>query len=110
MDSKGELRDIMTLLALGDFETGSYVLLLLDIAMPRMDGFTLYEKIRKIDCKIKVFFITAFGVNYEVLRGLYPTKEYEDVLATILENSGGRFIKKPIDIDDLVRRVKAELQ
>lgn len=78
--------------------------------MPRMDGFTVYEKIRKIDSKIKVFFITAFGINYEVLRRLYPTEEYEDVIATILENSGGRFIKKSIDMGGLVRRVKAELQ
>jgi CheY-like chemotaxis protein len=58
-------------LALADFESGSYVLLLLDMAMPRMDGFTLYEKIRKIDSKIKVFFITAFGVNYEVSNCCY---------------------------------------
>jgi len=99
----------MTLLALGDFETGSYVLLLLDIAMPRMDGFTLYEKIRKIDSKIRIFYMTAFGVNYEVLAGLYRTKDYENVLATILENSEGRFIRKPIDVYDLVKRVKAEL-
>jgi len=40
-------------LALGDFKSGSYALLLLEIAMPRMDGFTLYEKIRKIDRNIK---------------------------------------------------------
>jgi len=46
----------------------SYDLLLLDIAMTRMDGFTLYEKIRKIDNEIKVFFTTAFAVNYEGLR------------------------------------------
>jgi hypothetical protein len=53
--------------------------------------------------------LTAFGVNYEVLAGLYPTKDYENVLATILENSGGRFIRKPIEVHDLVKRVKAEL-
>jgi DNA-binding response OmpR family regulator len=77
--------------------------------MPRIDGFTLYEKVRKIDSKIRIFYMTAFGVNYEVLAGLYRTKDYENVLATILENSEGRFIRKPIDVYDLVKRVKAEL-
>lgn len=96
-------------LALNDFKADLYDLLLLDIAMPRMDGFTFYEKIRKIDSKIRVFFMTAFGVNYEVLAGRYRTKDYENVLATILENGGGRFIRKPIDVFDLVKRVKAEL-
>jgi hypothetical protein len=51
----------------------------------------------------------AFGINCEVLRGVYPTKEYEDVRATILENSRGPFIKKPIEIDDLGRRVRKRL-
>ena len=96
-------------MALSAFSPGSYALLLLDIGMPRINGLALYEKIRKIDSKIKVLFITAFDADYEVLRKLYPTKEYEDVLATILDNSEGCFIKKPIDTDDLVRRVKKEV-
>ena len=94
-------------IALSAFSPGSYALLLLDIAMPSINGLALYEKIRKIDSKIKVLFITAFDVDYEVLRKLYPSKEYEDVMVTILEN--GCFIKKPIDTDDLVRRVKKEV-
>ena len=96
-------------IALSAFSPGSYALLLLDIAMPSINGLALYEKIRKIDSKIKVLFITAFDVDYEVLRKLYPSKEYEDVMVTILENREGCFIKKPIDTDDLVRRVKKEV-
>ena len=96
-------------MALSAFSPGSYALLLLDIAMPTINGLALYEKIRKIDSKIKVLFITAFDVDYEVFRKLYPSKEYEDVIATLLENSEGCFIKKPIETDDLVRRVKKEL-
>ena len=46
------------------------------------------------------FFMTAFGVDYEVLAGLFPTKDYENVIATILENSGGGFIRKSVDVDD----------
>jgi CheY-like chemotaxis protein len=96
-------------MALSAFSPGSYALLLLDVAMPTINGLALYEKIRKIDSKIKVLFITAFDVDYEVFRKLYPSKEYEDVIATLLENSEGCFIKKPIETEDLVRRVKKEL-
>lgn len=96
-------------IALSAFSPGSYALLLLDIAMPSINGLALYEKIRKIDSKIKVLFITAFDVDYEVLRKLYPSKEYEDLMVTILENREGCFIKKPIETDDLVRRVKKEV-
>jgi len=94
-------------IALSAFIPGSYALLLLDIGMPSINGLALYEKIRKIDSRIKVLFITAFDFDYEVLRKLYP--QYVDVIATLLENSEGCFIKKPIDTDDLVRRVKKEV-
>ena len=43
-------------MALSAFSPGSYVLLLLDIAMPTIHGLALYEKIRKIDSKMKVLF------------------------------------------------------
>src|SRR5215469_15213635 len=39
------------LLFLGNFEPNSYDLLLIDVAMQQMDGFRLYEEIRKIDHK-----------------------------------------------------------
>jgi len=35
--------------------------------MPIMDGFELYEQIKKMDDKIKVVFVTASEVNYEIL-------------------------------------------
>lgn len=44
------------IMALSAFSPGSYVLLLLDIAMPTIHGLALYEKIRKIDSKMKVLF------------------------------------------------------
>ncbi|MDQ6667104.1 MAG: response regulator [Thermoproteota archaeon] len=94
-------------MALSAFSPGSYALLLLDIGMPSINGLALYEKIRKIDSKIRVLFITAFDFDYEVLRKLYP--QYVDVIATLIENSEGCFIKKPTDTDDMVRRVKKEV-
>jgi DNA-binding response OmpR family regulator len=41
-------------LALNNFRADLYDLVLLDIKMPEMDGFKLYEKMRKIDSKFNV--------------------------------------------------------
>jgi CheY-like chemotaxis protein len=35
--------------------------------MPIMDGFMPYEKIRKVGSKIRIFFMTAFGVDHEAV-------------------------------------------
>ena len=63
------------LLALQNFRPSVYSLLITDIAMPRMDGFALYEQMRKIDNRIKVLFVTASEVNYEALRELFSADE-----------------------------------
>lgn len=83
--------------ALNDFKTGSYDLLLLDIRMPKMDGFQLYEELRKKDKEVKVIFITAFDVNYEALRKMYPDLRIES------------FVRKPVDSEHLISAVKNEL-
>ncbi|MRN40550.1 MAG: response regulator [Nitrosopumilales archaeon] len=57
---------------------GSYDLLIIDIVMPEMDGFSLYEEIRKIDNKVKVCFITAFEINYQALRAVFPAATTTD--------------------------------
>jgi CheY-like chemotaxis protein len=88
--------------ALKNFKAGSYDLLIIDIVMPEMDGFGLYEEIRKIDNKVKVCFITAFEMNYQALRAVFPAATTTDDI--------GCFIRKPIDIDDLVKRINAETQ
>ena len=91
-----------SLLALKNFKEGSYELLIIDIVMPEMDGFSLYEEIRKIDNKVHVCFITAFEVNYQALRAVFPAATTTDDI--------GCFIRKPVDLDDLVKRIKAEIQ
>jgi CheY-like chemotaxis protein len=48
------------LIALQNFEPNLYDLLLLDIRIPNMNGFELYDKIEKIDNKVKVCFISAY--------------------------------------------------
>jgi len=48
------------LLALQNFKSRVYSLLITDVAMPRMNGFELYKQIKKIDDRIKVMFMTAY--------------------------------------------------
>jgi two-component SAPR family response regulator len=50
-------------LALEDFKAEIYDLVLLDSVMPIINGFELYEKIKKIDNKVKICFLTA-SANY----------------------------------------------
>ena len=52
-------------IALSNFRADHYDLLLIDIKMPKIDGFELYEKISKIDDKVKVWFITAYEIYYK---------------------------------------------
>ena len=84
------------LLALCTFKEGKrYNLLILDIKMPDMNGFELYEQIVKIDSKVKVCFLTAFGEGY--------TEEFK--LRFPSSSLGVSFIRKPIRVDDLVKKV-----
>jgi DNA-binding response OmpR family regulator len=45
--------------ALSNYKPGYYDLVILDIMMPNMDGFQLYDEIKKKDHKPKVCFLTA---------------------------------------------------
>ena len=83
---------------LSNFRSGLYDCLLIDIRMPKMDGFQLYDRMKDIDNKVKVCFITAYEVNYEALREVFPTLGLEC------------FIQKPIEVSQLVRKISAELE
>ena len=82
---------------LSQFKPNFYDLLLVDINMPKMNGIDLSRKLLELDSNVKICFITAGEANIEALRELYPTRGI------------GCFIRKPVTIDELVRRVKAEL-
>jgi DNA-binding response OmpR family regulator len=86
------------LLALSQFKPNFYDLLLVDINMPDMNGFELSTQILKIDVNVKICFMSAGEVNDKAVRELYPSI------------SIGCFIKKPISIEELVNRVRAELE
>ena len=88
-------------IALSKFKPDYYDLLLIDIKMPKIDGFELYEKIRKIDNKVKVWFITAYETYHKALEKV-SSKSQEEM-------SLGCLIQKPIEIDNLVKQIKLEL-
>ena len=58
------------LLALQNFKSRVYSLLITDVVMPRMDGFELFKHVKKIDDRINVIFVTASEINYEALKEL----------------------------------------
>jgi DNA-binding response OmpR family regulator len=80
--------------ALSKFRPGLYDLLILDIRMPGMNGFQLYQKIRGIDNKVKVCFLTAFEESRGEFKSTFPF--LEEVKC---------YLKKPITIQDLVKRL-----
>jgi DNA-binding response OmpR family regulator len=82
------------LLALESFKPNEYDLLLLDIAMPKMDGCELYKQLRKMDPNVKICSITAAEKYCEDLR-----VEGNQTLSKDL------FIQKPLSIRDLVRKI-----
>ena len=60
------------ILALDNYKANFYDLIILDIKMPKMNGFQLYIKIREKDPKAKICFLTAREFYYEKFRKIYP--------------------------------------
>jgi DNA-binding response OmpR family regulator len=85
------------LLALSEFKPDFYDLILVDINMPKMNGFDFCVKVFEVDINPRVCFMSSGLVNQEALKEQYPSLSF------------GCFIKKPITMENLVRKVKAEL-
>ena len=64
-----------------------------DIMMPRMDGYTLVRHLREEGCDVPVLFLTARSETEDVVRGF--------------ETGGNDFLRKPFALDELIVRVKA---
>jgi DNA-binding response OmpR family regulator len=80
--------------ALANFRSGMFDLLILDIRMPGMSGFELYQKIRDMDEKVKVCFLTAFEEYRADFKKSFPA--LDEVKC---------YLKKPITISDLISRL-----
>ena len=88
-------------IALSNFKPNYYDLSLIDIKMPKINGFELSEKLLKVDDKVKVWFISAYEVYYKTLKKEVPSKLKETIFDHI--------IQKPVEIDNLVKQIKTEL-
>ena len=84
------------LLALKSYISNFYDLIILDIKMPKIDGFELYAKIREQDHKVKVCFLTAIATFGE------ETKMVSRVGKIIGIEC---FIQKPLKNDELLRKL-----
>lgn len=67
-----------------------------DVMMPDMDGFTMAEHIRRENAHIPIMFLTARSQTVDVVRGF--------------ELGGNDYLKKPFSLDELIVRINALLR
>ncbi len=82
--------------ALEALKQNAFDLCLLDVMMPRLDGFALARAIRSKDKKIPVIFITAKSLKEDKLKGY--------------ETGADDYITKPFDEEELLWKIKAFLR
>jgi len=70
-------------------------LLVLDVMMPKKDGFTLAKEIRSENKQIPIIFLTAKSQTQDVIEGF--------------EHGGNDYLKKPFSMEELIVRIKALL-
>ncbi len=78
------------------FNKGGYDLCLLDVMMPKKDGFSLAGDIRKIDTEIPIVFLTAKGMAQDKVKGF--------------QVGGDDYITKPFSSEELILRIRAILK
>ncbi len=84
--------------ALESFKPSTYDIAILDIRMPKMNGFELYREMRKVDSHASVCFLTAFDVHKDEFEKMFPDVKVK------------AFLKKPITIDALVGNLNGLLE
>lgn len=83
-------------LALKAFQAHPFDLCLLDVMMPKLDGFSLAKSIRAKDKKIPVIFITARSLKEDKLKGY--------------DLDADDYITKPFDEEELLWKIKAVIR
>src|SRR5436309_967054 len=81
--------------ALELIENNSLDLVLLDVMMPRMDGFTVCYRVREFS-SVPIIIITARGQDQEKVRGL--------------DLGADDYLTKPFSVDELLARVRAVIR
>jgi two-component system, OmpR family, response regulator ChvI len=85
-------------LVLKSFRPSLYDLIILDIIMPKIDGFELYEQIKKVDPGVKICFLTASEMHREELR----KEKYCDLDKEL-------FLQMPMPIKEIIREINKRL-
>jgi DNA-binding response OmpR family regulator len=97
-----EMSDYKVILArngqegLNEFNQGSYNLVLLDVMLPLVDGFSVAEEIRKTDCETPIIFMTAKSLKEDRLKGF--------------KLGADDYITKPFSTEELKLRISAVLR
>jgi two-component system response regulator RegX3 len=76
--------------------TGRFDLILLDVMLPGMDGYTICEKIRAVDRDQPIIMLTAKSSDEEIIEGL--------------KLGADDYVSKPFSIQQLVLRIEAVLR
>ncbi len=78
------------------FLKGKYDLCVLDVMMPKKDGFTLAQEIRAVNRDVPIIFLTAKNLKEDVLQGF--------------KIGADDYIPKPFSMEELVSRIGAILR
>ena len=78
------------------FAKGKYDMCLLDVMMPKMDGFTLARELRMINSDVPIMFLTAKNLKDDILEGF--------------KLGADDYLTKPFSMDELVYRIEAILR
>jgi DNA-binding response OmpR family regulator len=76
--------------AVKNFKSGVYTLVVLDVGMPKMNGFNVYRELRTVDKEVRVCLLTAFDIHHEEFSKMFPEVEVCKVL------------RKPISMNALI--------
>jgi DNA-binding response OmpR family regulator len=82
--------------ALAEFKPGRYDFVVMDIRMPRMNGFDLYRSIRSQDANVRVYLLSA----YDNLQ--------DEVNAMLSADALVGFLRKPISYSELAKLLLSE--
>jgi two-component system response regulator VicR len=78
------------------FKKGAFHLCILDIMMPKKDGFTLGKEIKKVEEDLPIIYLTAKNLKDDVLEGL--------------RIGADDYITKPFSMEELLLRISAILR
>ena len=98
MKAKGYDTDLFTdgEAAFKGFRAQNYDICILDVMMPKKDGFTLAKEIRQLNTSIPIIFLTAKAMKEDIVEGF--------------SSGADDYMTKPFSIEELLLRVEAILR